>query len=205
MPKLPLTANGKIDRQALPEPEQVQTKTYVAPRTPTEEVVANIWAEVLRRDKISVEDNFFDLGGHSLLATQVISRVRRTLNVDLPLRTLFETPTVAKISQQIDQAQAQGRPLVPPIQRVPRDQPLPLSFAQQRLWVLDQLEPNNPLYNIPRSLRMHGNLNVDALHRTLNEIVARHESQRTTFARAQRRAGPDDRAAARHPTSQSWT
>src|SRR4051812_8328614 len=168
LPKLPLTANGKIDRQALPEPEQVEAKAYVAPRTPTEEVVANIWAEVLRREKISVEDNFFDLGGHSLLATQVISRVRRTLNVDIPLRTLFETPTVARISEQIEKAKAQARPLVPPIIRIPRNQPLPLSFAQQRLWVLDQLEPNNPLYNIPRTLRMQGRLNVEALHRTLN-------------------------------------
>src|SRR4029077_10582712 len=95
LPKLPLTANGKIDRQALPEPEQVETKAYVAPKNQTEEAVAAIWAEVLRRERVSADDNFFDLGGHSLLATQVISRLRRALNIELPLRTLFEAPTVA--------------------------------------------------------------------------------------------------------------
>ena len=105
LPRLPLTANGKIDRQALPEPEQLQTKAYVAPRTPTEEVVAGIWSEVLRRDRISTHDNFFDLGGHSLLATQVISRIRRGLNVDLPLRMLFEHATVAQLAGQIDKVQ----------------------------------------------------------------------------------------------------
>ena len=183
LPKLPLTANGKIDRQALPEPEMVETREYVAPRTPTEEVVSSIWAEVLRRDRISTQDNFFDLGGHSLLATQVISRIRRALNVDLPLRILFETPTVAEIAQQIDSNRQD--PLttqVPPITTVPRDVDLPLSFAQQRMWVLDQMEPNNPLYNIPRRVHMQGNLDIDALTRALNEIVSRHESQRTTFA-----------------------
>ena len=108
LPKVPLTANGKIDRQALPEPEQVQTKTYVAPRTPTEEVVANIWAEVLRRDKISVEDNFFDLGGHSLLATQVISRVREQFHIELAMKTLFEQPTVVGLSEAIVAAEGSG-------------------------------------------------------------------------------------------------
>ena len=183
LPRMPLTANGKIDRQSLPEPEKAAARQYVAPRTSTEEVVCNIWAEVLRRDRVSTEDNFFDLGGHSLLATQVISRIRRALSVDLPLRTLFETPTVAAIAEQIDRHRRD--PLlaeVPPITKAPRDQDLPLSFAQQRLWVLDQMQPNNPLYNIPRRLRMRGNLNVDALTTALNKIVERHESQRTTFA-----------------------
>jgi amino acid adenylation domain-containing protein len=183
LPKLPLTANGKLDRQALPEPEVAESSAYVAPHTPTEEVVAGIWAEVLRRDRISTQDNFFDVGGHSLLATQVISRIRRMLNVDLALRTLFESPTVAGIAQQIDNSRRD--PLVadiPPIVEVSRDQDLPLSFAQQRLWVLDQMEPNNPLYNIPRRVRLRGELNVEALTKALNEIVQRHESQRTTFA-----------------------
>ena len=180
--KLPLTANGKIDRQALPAPEAVASKEYVAPRTPTEEVVAGIWAEVLRLERVSTQDNFFDLGGHSLLATQVVSRVRRTLNIDLPLRTLFESPTVAKIAEQIEKARRGRDGLVPPITRVSRDQAIPLSFAQQRLWVLDQIEPNSPLYNIPRTLRMQGRLNVGALQQALNEIVRRHDSQRTAFA-----------------------
>ncbi len=179
----PLTPNGKIDRQALPEPELVQTKAYVAPRTPTEEAVAGIWAEVLRCDRVGTQDNFFDLGGHSLLATQVISRIRRALNIDLPLRTLFESPTVASLAEYIDTNRCEpDATQVPPITRVSRDQHLPLSFSQQRLWVLDQMEPNNPLYNIPRRLRMRGALDVDALTNALNEIVQRHESQRTTFA-----------------------
>ena len=183
LPRIPLTPNGKIDRQALPEPELHEAKQYVAPRTPTEEVVCNIWAEVLRADRISTEDSFFDLGGHSLLATQVISRIRRALNVDLPLRSLFETPTVSAISAQIDRSRRDPNAIdVPPITPVSRDQDLPLSFAQQRLWVLDQMEPNNPLYNIPRRTRMRGTLNLEAFSQALNGILQRHESQRTTFA-----------------------
>jgi len=183
LPRIPLTPNGKIDRQALPEPELHEAKQYVAPRTPTEEVVCNIWAEVLRADRVSTEDSFFDLGGHSLLATQVISRIRRALNVDLPLRSLFETPTVTAISEQIDRSRRDANAIdVPPITPVSRDQDLPLSFAQQRLWVLDQMEPNNPLYNIPRRTRMRGTLDVNAFTQALNGILQRHESQRTTFA-----------------------
>ena len=180
--KIPLTPNGKIDRQALPAPEQAQTHTYVAPATSTEHAVAAIWAEVLRRDRISTSDNFFDLGGHSLMATQVISRIRRTLNTDLPLRALFEFPTVAGIAIQIEKLQTNNTELAaPPITRTPRNGDLPLSFAQQRLWVLDQLEPNNPVYNIPRTLRLRGDLNIAVLESALNEIVRRHEAQRTTF------------------------
>ena len=183
LPRIPLTPNGKIDRRALPEPELHEAKQYVAPRTPTEEVVCNIWAEVLRTERVSTEDSFFDLGGHSLLATQVISRIRRALNIDLPLRSLFETPTVVAISEQIDRSRRDPNAIeVPPITRVSRDQDLPLSFAQQRLWVLDQMEPNNPLYNIPRRTRLRGTLDVNAFTQALNGIVQRHESQRTTFA-----------------------
>ena len=183
--KIPLTSNGKIDRKALPPPEhaQAQTHAYVAPATPTEEVVASIWAEVLRCDRVSTSDNFFDLGGHSLMATQVVSRIRRSLNIELPLRTLFECPTVASLASQIEKSRRdEAGTFAPPITKVPRDGDLPLSFAQQRLWVLDQLEPNNPLYNIPRTLRIKGDLNLSALEESLNEIVRRHEGQRTTFA-----------------------
>ena len=183
LPKLPLNANGKIDRQALPEPEQAATKAYIAPRTPTEELVASIWQEVLRLPQISVYEDFFRIGGHSLLATQVISRMRRSLNVELPLRMLFEHSTVADLAEQIDKVhRKEDGSAIPSIVRVSREQALPLSFAQQRLWVLDQLEPNNPLYNIPRTLRLKGRLNVSALERAINEILRRHESQRTTFA-----------------------
>src|SRR5581483_1381011 len=106
--KLPLNANGKIDRQALPAPEQAQTKTYVAPRTPTEEVLAGIWAEVLRRDRISTDDNFFELGGHSLMATQIVSRVREHFKVELGLRVLFEKPTISGLSEAIMQTEKSG-------------------------------------------------------------------------------------------------
>ena len=181
LPKLPLTANGKLDRQALPAPEQAQSKTYVAPRTPTEEIVAHIWAEVLRLNAVGVNDDFFQIGGHSLLATQVISRLRSALNIELPLRTLFESPTVAKLTTEIEKCRHNAIPTVPPITKAARDGGLPLSFAQQRLWVLGQLQPNNPLYNIPRALRMKGKLNIACLEKALNEIVRRHESQRTTF------------------------
>ena len=180
--KLPLNANGKIDRQALPAPEQVCAKTYVPPRTPTEQVVATIWAEVLRCGPVSIEDNFFDLGGHSLLATQVTSRLRRTFEVKLPLRSIFESPTVTGTADQIEKVRRTAQGLQPPrLERVSRDNPLPLSFAQQRLWFLDQLEPNNPLYNITRAVRIIGDLDLAVLERSLNEIVRRHESQRTIF------------------------
>jgi amino acid adenylation domain-containing protein len=183
--KLPLNANGKIDRQELPEPEQAQAaRAYIAPRTETEKTIAAIWAEVLRREpgQISVEDNFFDLGGHSLLATQVISRIRRALNIELPLRTLFESPTIGALALHAEKSVASSQPEIPAMVRVPRNQPLPLSFAQQRLWVLDRMEPNNPLYNIPRVMRVKGDLKIAALVDALNEIARRHESQRTTFA-----------------------
>jgi acyl carrier protein len=142
----------------------------------------------LRRDKskISADDNFFDLGGHSLLATQVVSRLRRALNIELPLRTLFESPTVAALAQQSEKLSASAQPEVSPIVRVPRDKPLPLSFAQQRLWVLDRIEPDSPLYNIPRGVRLKGTLSTKALIGALKEIVRRHETQRTTFS-----TGPD--------------
>jgi amino acid adenylation domain-containing protein len=184
LPKLPLNANGKVDRQNLPEPEESVNlaSVFVAPRTPIEIVIAGIWAEVLHRDQVGANDNFFEIGGHSLLATQVISRVRRNLEFDPPLRVLFESPTVAALASWIDEARRSGQGLsLPPITPASNDQPLPLSFAQQRLWVIDQLDPGNPLYNVPRALRMKGLLNVEALGQALNEIIRRHASQRTTF------------------------
>jgi amino acid adenylation domain-containing protein len=187
MAKLPLNANGKIDRKLLPEPEQVsKARTYVVPRTACETAMVDVWAEVLHLDKgkISVDDNFFDLGGHSLLATQVVSRLRRALNIELPLRMLFEFPTVAGFARQADAIFAASAAQPPAIRSVPRNQPLPLSFAQQRLWVLDQIEPNNSLYNVPRAIRLRGKLNATALLDSLNEIVRRHEALRTTFAKA---------------------
>jgi amino acid adenylation domain-containing protein/non-ribosomal peptide synthase protein (TIGR01720 family) len=182
---LPMTPNGKLDIRALPAPESTRPESeqeYVAPRTLTEELLASIWAEVLGLDQVGVHDHFFQIGGHSLLATQVIARIRSTFGVELPLRKLFETPTVAGLAASIDVAQTSdnGRQL-PPLQQVPRDDELPLSFAQQRLWFLDQLEPNSPFYNIPSAVRLRGRLDVPALERSINEIIRRHEVLRTNF------------------------
>jgi len=184
LPRLPLTANGKVDRRNLPEPpvELAHGKEYAAPQSPTEALIAGLWGEVLRRDAVGLDDNFFDLGGHSLLATQVVSRMRRSLEIDVQLRSMFDAPTVRQMAAIVDRARREGDSVLPPpLVRVPRDQPLPLSFVQQRLWVIDRLQPGNPVYNIPRILRMKGSLNRDALQKALYEIVRRHESQRTVF------------------------
>ena len=189
---LPLTPNGKVDRLALPAPQwsrQQLASEYVAPRTPVEEVLAGIWSQVLRIEKVGVHDNFFDLGGHSLLATQLVSRVREAFEIELPLRNVFESPTVATLAEHVEIAKrAEAGVLAPPIQPVPRDQELPLSFAQQRLWFLDQLEPNSPFYNLPEVVRLTGPLNVPVLERSLNEVVRRHEALRTTFKTVDGRA-----------------
>jgi acyl carrier protein len=182
--ELPLTASGKVDRAALPAPEKTApiSKQSAPPRTVTEEIVAGIWSEVLEIKQVGIQDNFFDLGGHSLLATQVISRAREAFGVDLQLRSLFEGPTVSSLSRSIEQLRLTEKQLIaPPI--VPRGEvdQIPLSFAQQRLWFLDQLEPNNPFYNVPAGVRLNGELNIEALERTLSEVVRRHEVLRTSF------------------------
>jgi len=182
---LPLTPSGKVDRRALPAPDGARPEleaVYVAPRTPMEELLANIWAQVLGIGRVGVHDNFFELGGHSLLATQLISRLHEAFQVELPLRDLFESPTVAALAECVEEAQQTAQGLqAPAIEPVPRDGELPLSFAQQRLWFLDQLEPGSPLYNVPDAVRINGPLDVAALERSLNEIVRRHEVLRTTF------------------------
>jgi len=182
---LPITPNGKIDRKALPEPDWSAREVadeYVAPRTPVEQVLANIWSKVLGVEKVGVHDDFFALGGHSLLATQLVSRIRDTFKVELPLRHIFESPTVATLAEQIEIAQRTvGGTPPPPLVPAPRDGEIPLSFAQQRLWFLDQFEPNSPFYNIPEAVRLHGPVDPAVLERCLNEIVRRHEALRTTF------------------------
>lgn len=177
---LPHTANGKVDRKALPAPS-ADRKTYVAPRTAVEEVVAGIWSEVLGIEQIGVEDNFFDLGGHSLLATQVISRVSSALQAEVPLRRLFEGPTVGQLSAAAEEALRNGAARAPRIERVARTDALPLSFAQQRLWFLDQLESGSAFYNVPAAVRLDGALDVEALKQALGEVVQRHEVLRTSF------------------------
>ena len=181
--ELPLTPNGKVDRRALPAPEPLQAGSQrVAPRTPGEELLVGIWAEVLGVEQPGIEDDFFELGGHSLLATQVISRIRQAFEVELPLRTLFEASTPARLAAVVEAELSEGTALaIPPVKAVERDGALPLSFAQQRLWFLDQLEPGSAAYNIPAAVRLKGLLDVKALERSLKEVVRRHEVLRTTF------------------------
>jgi amino acid adenylation domain-containing protein/FkbM family methyltransferase len=181
--KLPLSPNGKIDRHALPAPEALtQDAETVAPRNQTEEIIAGIWASVLGLEQVGIHNNFFHLGGHSLLATQVIARINEAFQVDLPLSYLFESPTVAVLAERVIAASREsGLHDAQPIVRVERDAPLPLSFAQQRLWFLDQLEPGKAAYHVPILIRLTGSLNVSALEKSIREIVNRHESLRTTF------------------------
>jgi acyl carrier protein len=179
---LPLTRNGKVDRRALPEPATETADGYTPPRTPTEEVLASIWADLLEREHVGADDGFFALGGHSLLATRVVSRVRETFGVELPLRVTFEQPTLGALAAEIDRLRrADAGVDAPPIVPVPRDGDAPLSFAQERLWFLDRLEPGSSVYHMPFAFRLRGNVDDAALRRALDEIVARHESLRTSF------------------------
>ncbi|RYZ35479.1 MAG: amino acid adenylation domain-containing protein, partial [Myxococcaceae bacterium] len=181
---MPLTPNGKVDRKALPAPDAVRAEqgpTYVAPRTPVEETLAATWRELLGVAQVGIHDDFLELGGHSLLATQAISRIRAALGVELPLRALFEAPTVAALALRVEAARAKESPAVPPLKPAERNGPLPLSFAQQRLWFLEQLEPQGALYNIPSLLKLEGPLDVAALEHAFNALIHRHEGLRTTF------------------------
>jgi amino acid adenylation domain-containing protein len=184
--QIPLTVNGKIDYRALPTLEQIRQtvkRAFVGPRNLTEEVLAGIWAGVLGLEQVGIHDDFFQLGGHSLIAGQIVSRARKAFQIDLPLRTLFEAPTVAGLSVVIETAQHERMGLPAPLSfpRVSRDEPLPVSLAQQRLWFLDRMQPGTVAYNIFPSFRLRGVLNVKALEQSLNEIIRRHESFRTIF------------------------
>ncbi|HYO56981.1 amino acid adenylation domain-containing protein, partial [Archangium sp.] len=187
MEALPLTPNGKVDRRALPAPaSQEEEGAFVAPRSPGEELVAGIWAQLLGVPKVGRHDNFFALGGHSLLATQVASRLRNAFKAEFPLRWLFEAPTVAVLAQRLDSARREMHaPQALPLAPVPRDGPLPLSFSQQRLWFLDQLSPGDSSFNIALAARVMGSLEVESLEWSLRELCRRHESLRTTFAMVQ--------------------
>ena len=183
---LPLTAHGKLDLAALPDPGAVRAEGGAgAPRTPVEEVLAGIWEEVLGLERAGVDDDFFALGGHSLLATRVTARLHAAFGVDLPLRALFEAPTVAALARRVEAAVGAGTlPEAPPLRRAPRAGDTPLSFAQQRLWFLDQLDPGSPRYNLPAAVRLDGVLDAGALAglgRRLSGIVRRHEALRTCF------------------------
>ncbi|GBD54546.1 non-ribosomal peptide synthetase [Microcystis aeruginosa NIES-298] len=178
----PLTPNGKIDRRALPVPDLQSQGEYIAPRNPIEEKMAQIWAEVLKLKRVSIEDNFFELGGHSLLATQVISRLQETFEIVLPLRYLFESPTIAQLSAVILKELQTGLGLkLPSIVPVNREDDIPLSWAQERLWFVNQLEGESGAYTIDLTMRLRGNLNIKALEKAFQAIIQRHEPLRTQF------------------------
>ncbi len=182
--ELPLTQNGKVDRKALPAPEGAAASEaeYIAPRTATEEMLAGLWGDLLGVERVGIADNFFELGGHSLLATQLMSRVREAFSVEVPLRQLFERPTLGGLGLAVEEAVLRGAGVsAPPIVAVSREERLPVSFAQQRLWFFDQLQPNSPVYNMPMAVRLTGRLELDAMRQTLDEVVRRHEALRTTF------------------------
>ncbi len=182
---LPLTSNGKVDRRSLPAPAAGSPiEGQARPADLVEDIVANILAEVLGRNRVGVNENFFELGGNSLLATQAVSRLRAAFRMALPLRKLFELPSASGLGGFIRRERtADGGLLAPPITRAAMQGPAPLSYSQWRLWFLDQLVPNNPVYNVSVALRLNGPLNAGALERSINEVVRRHEILRTTFAK----------------------
>lgn len=181
---LPLTANGKVDRAALPAPPSGRPElaaSAVPPRDPLEGAVTELWREILDLDEVGVHDDFFLLGGHSLLATQLVSRVRDGFGVEVDLNEFFAEPTVARLARRVEDGLRGGSSPVPPIERISRNRDLPLSFAQQRLWFVDRMDPGQTVYNIPVAIRLAGRLELPALNRTFEEVLRRHESLRTRF------------------------
>ena len=184
METLPITRNGKIDKQALPIPDQHRMnlgRADLTPHTPFEELIASIWRELLGVEQVGVDDDFFELGGHSLLATQAISRMRSAFHVEIPLRSLFEERTISKLAGVVERALRNEDGYSSPIRPVPRNTDSPLSFAQQRLWLLHQIDPASASYNLPRTVRIRGPLNLAAMERAINELLRRHEVLRTSF------------------------
>ncbi|MFH9500685.1 condensation domain-containing protein, partial [Streptomyces globisporus] len=179
IPEIPLTPNGKLDRKALPAPDYSGAVLSGVPRDARQEILAGLFAEVLGLDRVGVEEGFFELGGHSLLAMRLIGRVRAVLGADLVIRDLFSAPTVAALARVVEAVTGPaGRPALVPLVR---EEPMPLSFAQRRLWFLHRLEGPSPTYNVPVVLRLSGALDTDALRTALGDVVERHEALRTVF------------------------
>lgn len=182
LPALPLTANGKVDRQALPAPEGAAHGASRPPRTAVEDLLCGIWSGVLRRDDVGVDQDFFDLGGHSLLATQAVARIRDTFGVDVPVRLLFDRPTIAALAPELEALRRADAP--PPgaiVARPVREAAAPLSFAQQRLWFVDRLQPGTATYNVPYAVAVETDLDGRALRRAVDALARRHDALRTTF------------------------
>jgi amino acid adenylation domain-containing protein len=182
---MPISATGKVNRHALPAPETTtgQMAPRVAPRNQVEESLAELWKSVLQVPEAGIHDHFFEQGGHSLLATQLVSRIRELFEVDVALPALFEQPTIAALAEEVARLRQKDQPasVMPPITPVPRDQPLPLSYSQQRMWLMYQLAPESTAYNMPFASRQMGRLNKTALRSTVDAICRRHEAFRTTF------------------------
>ncbi|WP_455827934.1 non-ribosomal peptide synthase/polyketide synthase [Pseudomonas kilonensis] len=177
--RMPLNPNGKLDRQALPEPDASSVQeVWLEPVTPVQQQVAAIWADILGVERVGLAHHFFELGGHSLLAMQVVSRIRHALGLEVPLKTLFEQPRLEGFVAALTTQDPAG-PEAPPLLPVGRDQPLPLSYAQERQWFLWQLEPHSAAYHIPSALRLKGQLDQAALQRSFDSLLGRHESLRT--------------------------
>ncbi|MEU0501740.1 amino acid adenylation domain-containing protein [Nocardia sp. NPDC005998] len=176
--ELPRTANGKLDRKALPAPE-FETRVFRAPSTPIEEIIAAVFADVLGVDRVGIDDDFFALGGNSLVATQVAARVGTALDTQVPVRMLFEATTVAALAVRVEQRVGSGGRA--PLIAGPRPQPVPLSLAQQRMWFLNQFDTASPVYNVPVAVRLSGALDIDALRLAVTDVVTRHEVLRTVY------------------------
>jgi len=186
--EIPLNANGKLVRELLPDPALSRSRAgggnddVLEPRTPLEELIATLWSEVLKVERVCLNDNFFDLGGHSLLAMQVVARIRNIFKIEMPLRRFFESPNIAELAWAVEESLKMKQSLIaPPIRPSAKAATYPLSFAQQRLWLLDQIRPGEATYNVPVAIRLRGQFSLETLSRTLTEIRRRHEVLRTVF------------------------
>ena len=183
--EMPLTVNGKVDYAALPsfkETQNVREVEHDEERTPVEELVSGIWQEILGIEQVGLDEDFFELGGHSLLATQIVSRIKAAFGVSTGLGSIFKSSTVRRMAKSVEECLRMGeQDEAPPIVRVPRDVALPLSFAQQRLWLISQLDEGGAAYNAFTGLRLKGELRKEALEAALSSVIARHEVLRTSF------------------------